>query len=964
MDGLSLATAIMTVIQMTDHIVKLCKAYIDGVEDYPRDLALIHDEVKALSSILEDISKGDFAQDSSITKVLTGPNGCLERCRTAITELQGLIPTESHQKRSHNGTKRMKLGLTLEALAWPLKRDRAQKLLGQISTYKSTIQTAMTGSILHDVRFLKQSLDSDQKLQVYSWLERTNPSTNHNAALELYESGTGEWVQQTDEWKTWFTGPSRCLWIPGIPGAGKTVLAAHLTQTIETSLACSEGTGNQQRTACIYYYCWHARESDESSSLLRWAISQLSRDANEVSKETYKLFQRGRDPTPSELLSTLGSILTAFDKVFFTIDALDESSKRFNLLSTITTLASDVRFGRLKLLTTSRMYKDITEAMSKISVALSMRHHLVEADIKQYVKARIARETHFRQWNQDLRDEVGIKLSQGAQGMFRWAVCQLDILRRLRTVDRIRDSIRYLPESLDATYDRIFSLIHEQDRRLVRHVLHWIWFQGKALGSRPGLRRNVSALISSCRFYEARELLGGCDPSLVMCDVDTIRECCGCLITFVTDENTQPVVSIAHYTVREYLESGRIPAAYSEFTIVINPPVTYREMCNFALHHAIEQDFSTAEVDPFTLEESDEFYCLVTALDIITEPVCAGDPNLVFRFLDKSRPRFSRLAIITEHPGPHGVSQSLNPMLYSSITDSAMSTEICTLLNLLNHQTRLAKVFIETNGGDHLLTSKFSITISYRELEPHLPPWTWKLVCGTIIEFIASHPLNLASALNLLLDTYQHLINPTQTLLRYIGNHLPYSRSHSKCFGGTQCVIWKLLQDCKADANGTCSQLTPLQIAVANLDITTTRMLLNSGADPNYCGNPEGHGWYTDDGNLQRFDRLRGKKPLLILRYNEWESILANHPLFRDEVPRLKDARDILERLLISYGASGTNECQESGLEGEERENKAKFVTEYTSVEAMGPADGQLMESLAPPNCARENLCVRGVPYS
>jgi hypothetical protein len=114
--------------------------------------------------------------------------------------------------------------------------------------------------------------------------------------------------------------------------------------------------------------------------------------------------------------------------------------------------------------------------MAGIATPLSMSNSFVTEDIRRYIVARIQSNTVFQQWPEELRAEVEEVLSRGAKGMFRWAVYQLDILRRLKHKTKIREAIRNLSRTLDETYERIYSSITPEDRELVRHCLRWIMF--------------------------------------------------------------------------------------------------------------------------------------------------------------------------------------------------------------------------------------------------------------------------------------------------------------------------------------------------------------------------------------------------------------------------------------------------------------------------------------------------------
>ena len=60
--------------------------------------------------------------------------------------------------------------------------------------------------------------------------------------------------------------------------------------------------------------------------------------------------------------------------------------------------------------------------------------------------------------------------------MFRWAICQLDILRRLYRRSKIRQAIGDLLETLGETYERIFLPIPTEEPSLVRTAIHLVCF--------------------------------------------------------------------------------------------------------------------------------------------------------------------------------------------------------------------------------------------------------------------------------------------------------------------------------------------------------------------------------------------------------------------------------------------------------------------------------------------------------
>ncbi len=150
-EALGLAASIIAVVQLADRIAAVCKFFIETAQDYPRDLRLIYVETGSLKVIFKGLRFLDHENPADWTalKALQGDNEVLERCKNAVTELDRLFPslpmkTGSKRKRGKKET----LQLVLGSLAWPLKADKAKRLLDEIMQYKSTIGMALQGQLL------------------------------------------------------------------------------------------------------------------------------------------------------------------------------------------------------------------------------------------------------------------------------------------------------------------------------------------------------------------------------------------------------------------------------------------------------------------------------------------------------------------------------------------------------------------------------------------------------------------------------------------------------------------------------------------------------------------------------------------------------------------------------------------------------------------------------------------------
>jgi len=218
---------------------------------------------------------------------------------------------------------------------------------------------------------------------------------------------------RSPHWANWLEGKTRCVWIYGIPGAGKTVLASHLIEKIKEHC---EGSMTR-KCAYVYYYCYFGHNQEEAVPFLRWTINRLCRQADLIPTYLYELYKHGGQPSIVELLRALEATLEVFDNIYIATDAIDESMPRDDLLSVLRDLATDLRFQKVQLLSTSRQYIDIEKVMQQISVSMSMSNPLLEEDIKIYVRSQLHTNPKFRHWPLHLLGEVVEALSTGANGM-------------------------------------------------------------------------------------------------------------------------------------------------------------------------------------------------------------------------------------------------------------------------------------------------------------------------------------------------------------------------------------------------------------------------------------------------------------------------------------------------------------------------------------------------------------------
>lgn len=146
MEPLSLAASVITVIQLSERVVSLCRWYVTSMKDAPKDLRTIMMEAGSVRSVVSNLEffMSTWAADDmlGILKGLEGPEGPIEGCRKALAALEKMFPSEVAGNAT--GTKRRATTISYAKLAWPFKEDKARKILDDIVRYKATISLALT----------------------------------------------------------------------------------------------------------------------------------------------------------------------------------------------------------------------------------------------------------------------------------------------------------------------------------------------------------------------------------------------------------------------------------------------------------------------------------------------------------------------------------------------------------------------------------------------------------------------------------------------------------------------------------------------------------------------------------------------------------------------------------------------------------------------------------------------------
>lgn len=260
----------------------------------------------------------------------------------------------------------------------------------------------------------------EQEIQrIADWYSPADFAAQQTDLLSQREDGTAEWLFSDLKFQEWQRSKHSVLLCTGIPGSGKSVLAASIIDYLQRQHA------RETDVAVVYFYCNYKRQQDQTPArILSALIRQLFQERSPVPDEVQQLYElyhkRKTRPSLAELSVVLHTLVTSYRKVTMVIDALDEYSndeyqrdKFLDQLLKLQTLASQ----NTNILVTSRAIPEVTERfVDNIHIEVSASTEDIEVYLSQRIK-EICRSRAFLKKDQELQEQVKQHIVKAAGGM-------------------------------------------------------------------------------------------------------------------------------------------------------------------------------------------------------------------------------------------------------------------------------------------------------------------------------------------------------------------------------------------------------------------------------------------------------------------------------------------------------------------------------------------------------------------
>ncbi|KAK1762458.1 ankyrin repeat-containing domain protein [Phialemonium atrogriseum] len=607
MDPLSITASVISVLELSAKVVK----YINSAAGATKERKRLREELRACENILQQLK--DEADDSEegkawleTIKALESPEGPLGRLRVILRKVEAkLQPREG-------------LGRAFAALRWPFNAQEIKEIFAAIEREKSLLGLALSNNsrkLMQEIKrtsneymrlltkltqaierssqalednlvllqtsqtSLHDGLDRlhrrhddrgllEERLAILDWLTPINYAMQQSGFINQRQKGTGQWLLDSVEFKAWVETEKQTLFCSGIPGAGKTILASIVVDELATRFGTDKSIG------IAYVYCNFRRQDEQKAEeLLANLLKQLAQgqpSLPECVKSLYNAYKDQRTRPPSDKISgTLQSVAAMYSRVLIIIDALDECSTSDNCRSIFLSeiFALQTMCGA-NIFATSRSIPEIT---AKFSLGMSVEIRASDDDVKRYLQGHMSQLPSFVERNQQLQEEIKIKISEAVDGMFLLAQIYLDSLEDKLTPKAMKRALEQFQkqstasredeklEVLAQAYAQAMERINRQTQGrqdLAKKVLAWI-----TCAKRP---------LTTSELQHALAVEVG-EPEL---DEDNLPEVqdmvsvCAGLVT-VDEDGASGVIRLVHYTTQEYLERTKshwFPNAENDIT--------------------------------------------------------------------------------------------------------------------------------------------------------------------------------------------------------------------------------------------------------------------------------------------------------------------------------------------------------------------------------------------------------------
>lgn len=438
---------------------------------------------------------------------------------------------------------------------WPSHRDRIQVVVRHMASHRDLIRKEVR---MEEIRRADEM--RNRELQHIVHTEENHIAqefASHRAHIspksydaDLYRfsetvcHGTGKWLFRDQSFQNWLAGKDKAkpiLWLRGIPGAGKTLLASSVIKH----------TQSLDGTHTVFAFLTYIDSRISALSIVHSLIFQLA--STSLSLKTIlcqsNLQHLGSDIKIAKTL--FQTLIQSAGVVRVIIDGLDEiePTQRSTLIKELARVSGECQ--ECHILLTSRAESDISRDLDGKSTNLQVDKNNA-GSIQVFINRTMGEWFKERDFVPEVQDKLqgwAAPLAFHAKGMFLYVKVIFRIIYYINDIEDIQDQLEHLPTSLEDAYGRVLQHINShkdpQRRKLAHSILGWV-------GCAPTpmtLKEIEQALLVDPKLPFK--------PPRVQSIVNVVQ-ICGPIIDIADG-----YVQFVHFTVREYIFNGNIQNSIS-----------------------------------------------------------------------------------------------------------------------------------------------------------------------------------------------------------------------------------------------------------------------------------------------------------------------------------------------------------------------------------------------------------------